>query len=108
MRSVTDTDFESAIARPGPVLVVFEAVWCRPCVRMRDEVAEAAGRLAWPVLTAELDAAQNAALASKVRAVPSAALYRDGVLLATKPGAWPASALLGWIQGALAAPGSAG
>lgn len=105
LRQVTDADLAAAVSCAGPMLVAFNAAWCQPCARILPELVDLAGGVAkalgCQVLTAELDDAQDAALAADVRGVPCLVLYRDGGVHARRIGHAPAATLADWLRGAL-------
>lgn len=104
MRALDDASLPLAIGRPGPVLVLFTAAWCPPCRKAESEAAALAKALdgVAPVMTAELDDAQDMALAADLRGVPSLVLYRDGGLAAVRLGAASAGQWAEWVRGRLA------
>jgi thioredoxin 1 len=100
--AVDDRSLPLAIARPGPVLVLFTAHWCPPCRKAEAEAkALAVLRPDVPMFLAELDGAQAMALAADVKGVPSLALYRDGGLAAVRLGAAGAPAWAEWLANQL-------
>lgn len=103
LRRVDDRTGPAAIGRTGPVLVMFTASWCAACKRSEEEADHLAARLCpWPVLMADIDAAQDLALAARVEGVPSLVLYRDGGLAGVKLGHYSAGQYNDWVQGILA------
>lgn len=102
MRAVDDQTLPLAVARSGPVLVMFTAVWCPACKRSAEEAQYLADRLhPVPVMIAEIDDAQDAALAARLEGVPSLVLYRDGGLAGVKLGHYSAGQMNEWVQGML-------
>jgi thioredoxin 1 len=98
-----DAQVRAHVGRAGPVLVLFTAAWCRPCRRAQSEARALAGHAgAPPLLIAELDRAQDAALAADLRGVPSLVLYRDGGQAAVKLGAYAAPQWAAWVREQLA------
>lgn len=103
LRAVDDRTLPTAIGRPGPVLVLYTAAWCAPCRRAEAEAEALHARLPrLPMLKAELDEAQDMALAARLTAVPAMVLYRDGGLAAVKIGAWSAGQWGAWLEEQLA------
>jgi thioredoxin 1 len=98
LRTLTDADFGTALARSGGTLVLFTAAWCKPCVRSIEEAPAVAEACRMPVMIADIDAAPNAAQAAGVCGVPTLALYRDGVLAAVKMAHWPPAILQKWVR----------
>ena len=105
LRTVTDADFDAAIAAPGVVVVHFTASWCQPCARALPEVAGLAvdlrrrkGFAGAVLVQADIDAAPQAANRADVRGVPCLVLFRDGSRVASKVGFYPREKLLGWVE----------
>ncbi len=90
---VTEESFEATI-KSGIVILDFWAGWCGPC-HMFAPVFEAAAERHPDVVFGKVDTEAEAGLAAAfdIRAIPTLMVLRDGVLLASQPGALPASGL---------------
>lgn len=90
---LTEQNFEETLKKGGILFIDFWASWCGPC-RAFAPVFEAAAQKHADIIFAKVDteAQQGLAAAFEVRAIPTLAVFRDGILVGQNAGALPAAA----------------
>ncbi|MFH1331453.1 MAG: thioredoxin [Actinomycetota bacterium] len=91
---LTRDNFEATIAGNETVLVDFWASWCGPC-RMFGPIFERASEEHPGVVFGKVDteAQEELAAAFGITSIPTLTVFRDQVVLYSRPGALPAPAL---------------
>ena len=87
-----------------PVVIDFWAAWCGPCRMMGPNFEAAAARLEPRVRMAKLDTEAQGAIAARygIQSIPTMIMVRKGREIARTSGAMPTSAIVQWVEQALA------
>lgn len=91
---LTEENFEATIKKDGILFIDFWAGWCRPCLAFAPTYEAAAVKHA-DITFAKVNTEQQRGLAAafEIQAIPTLAIFRDGILLGQNSGALPAAAL---------------
>lgn len=101
MKTVTDTTFiKSVFESTKPVLVKFEAKWCRPCKAMTPVILELEKMFSGVVsfYSANVDHCMMAAQRCKIKQIPALVLIENGTVTAMRTGASSKGELIEWIK----------
>ncbi len=91
---LNDKNFEDTLKKGGMLFIDFWADWCGPCKAFAPTYEAAAGKHADIVFgKVDTEAEQGLAAAFEIKAIPTLAIFRDGILLGVNSGALPAAAL---------------
>lgn len=96
---LTEKNFEETLAKGGILFIDFWASWCGPCKAFAP-VFEAAAAKHSDIIFAKVNTDQQQALAQafEIQAIPTLAVFRDGILVGQNAGALPGHAFEGVIS----------
>ena len=96
---LTQANFESQVKKGGILFIDLWAQWCPPC-RAFGPIYEAAAQKYPDIVFAKVNTDEQPELSTlfEVQAIPTLAVFREGVLLFSEAGALPAKALEGLIE----------
>ncbi len=99
-KTLTDDDFDAAIAGGNPVVVDFWAEWCGPCKQMAPHLDAVAEEYGDKVTIAKINVDENPMSASKygVRGLPTLMLFKDGKMVDSQLGAMSKQRIADWIK----------
>jgi thioredoxin len=91
---LTEQNFEAQVKKGGILFIDFWAQWCPPC-RAFAPVFEAAAEKHGDIVFGKVNTEEQPGLgaAFEIQAIPTLAVFRDGVLLFAEAGAIPGKAL---------------
>jgi thioredoxin 1 len=89
--TVTDADFQSVIAGPGPILVDFWAPWCGPCRMVAPHVEQLAKDFAGRAVIAKMNVDENPQTSQRyqIMSIPALFIFKDGAVVDRIVGAQP-------------------
>lgn len=96
-----DLIFDALVAHSAvPVLVDFWAPWCGPCKMVAPELRKVASETAGRLLVAKVNTEEVQSLARRFRvsAIPTMALFQNGLEVARQAGAMPAPQIRRFIE----------
>src|SRR5207249_11841428 len=97
----SDLAFDALTTRSAlPVLVDFWAPWCGPCKLVAPELSKVAreGAGKWLVAKVNTESAQNLARCFRINAIPTMALFKDGLEVTRQVGAMAAHAIRNFLD----------
>lgn len=94
IKTITEDNFHETLQKGGIVLIDFWAAWCGPC-RAFAPIFEAASMRHPDVSFGKVNTEEEPGIAAAfdVRAIPTLAIIRDGIVLGAQAGLMPAKAL---------------
>jgi thioredoxin 2 len=102
---LTSANFDKhAVKSDLPIVIDFWAEWCGPCKMMSPAFEGAAPKLEPRVRLGKLDTEAEPAIAGRygIRGIPSMIMIKKGREIARVSGAMPTTAIVQWVEQALA------
>mgnify|MGYP000725264231 FL=1 len=96
--TITDDNFDTAVAGDQPVVVDFWAEWCGPCKQMSPHLEAVAEEMAGKVKIAKINVDENPVAASKFGGLPTLMMFKGGKVTATHLGAMSKQRIAEWIK----------
>ena len=96
---LTEQNFEDTLKKGGILFIDFWAEWCGPCKAFAptfEKASETHADITFAKVNTDVE--QGLAQAFQIQAIPTLAVFRDGVLVGQNAGALPGSALEGVIK----------
>ncbi len=100
--TLSKDSFAETVKTNDVVVVDFWAAWCGPCVRFAPTYETVSDR--YPnVIFGKVDTEAEQELATQfgIQSIPTLAIFREGVILYSEPGALPEAALVELLDKAL-------
>jgi len=98
--ALTDSDFETFVAKYPAVVIDCWAPWCGPCRMVAPVVEELAKEMSGTVAFGKLNTDENASIPNKYRisAIPTLLVFKQGKMVDRIVGAQPKEMLAGKIK----------
>ena len=99
--TLTSTNFESEVKRPGaPILVDFWAEWCGPCRMVAPVLEDLAEKYAGKVRVGKVNVDDESTLAGRygIQSIPTLLLFKDGKVVDQYIGATTRDVLVKMLQ----------
>jgi thioredoxin 1 len=92
--TLTGTNFQEYVEKPGILVIDWWATWCGPCRAFAPIYEKASDKYTDVVFgKIDTDAQQELAATFEIRSIPTLMVFRDQVLVFARPGMIPGAAL---------------
>ena len=92
--TLTTSNFQEYVEKPGILVIDWWATWCGPCRAFAPIYEKAADKYTDVVFgKIDTDAEQELAATFEIRSIPTLMVFRDQVLVFARPGMIPGAAL---------------